>query len=176
MPENPNEYRVMLRFSVMFNEFWSDSRNDVDHGKYFSDLRRQSTVDFSFNKASILLPNLFYMTYEALKHHRFDRPPRTPPNSHYSSKIARITYPGDEFKTERDSAIALITQHHSKNPDASSFITASTQQAGTSLVGINLLGLLWYDLSFIPPPALPVSTVQAQASGNPTTSTLSVSS
>ena len=75
MPRNPDEYCVMFRFSVIFNEFCRDNSNDVDHEKYLSDLRRQSTVDLFSNKASILHPNLFRMTYEALKHHGFDRTP-----------------------------------------------------------------------------------------------------
>ncbi len=81
MPKNPDEYRFMLCFSVMFNDFSRDNSNEVDHDMYLSDLRRQSTVDIFLNNASILRPNLFRMTYEALKHHGFDRPPRPPPNS-----------------------------------------------------------------------------------------------
>ena len=72
------------------------------------------------------------MTYEALKHNGFDRPPHPPPNYRYSRKFAWIIYPGDEFQTERDSAIAIITEHHSKNPGAPSCVAALTQQAGTS--------------------------------------------
>ena len=69
MLKNPNEYRIMLRFSAMLNHFCNDS------------LRRQSTVDLFSNEASVLHPNLFRMPYEALKHHGFDRLPRPPPNS-----------------------------------------------------------------------------------------------
>ncbi len=176
MLKNLDEYRVMLRFSVMFNEFCSDSSNEVDHDKYLSDLRRQSTVDLFFNNASILHPNLFCMTYEALKHHGFDRPPHPPPNSSYSRKVAWITYPGDEFKTERDFAIALITQHHSKNPGAPSSVSASTQQARPSSVVITSLGPLIYNSSFITSLALPTATVQAHPSSAPTTPALLVPS
>ena len=61
---------------------------DIDHDKYFFDLRMQSTVNLFFNKASILHSNLFRMTYEALKHHGFDRPRRLPLNSRYLRKVA----------------------------------------------------------------------------------------
>ena len=111
----------------MFNEFSSDSSNDVDHDKYLSDLWKRRTADLLFKKTSIQHPNLFRMAYETLKHHEFGRPPQPPPNSRYSRKIAWIIYPGDEFKTERDSAIAQITQHHSNNPSAPSSVAASTQ-------------------------------------------------
>ncbi len=176
IPKNSDEYLFILRFSVMFNQSWNDSSNDVDHDKNLSDLRRQSTVELFLNKASILHLTLFRKTYEALKHHGFDRPPRPPPNSRYSRKVACIIHPDDEFKTERESAIALITQHHSKNSGAPSPVAASTQQAGTSSVGNTSLGSLSYNSSFIPPPALPTATAQAQASGTTTTSTLPVSS
>ncbi len=166
----------MLRFSVMFNEFCRDHRNDIDHDKYFSDLRKQSTVDLFFNKASILHSNLFRMTYEALKHHGFDRPRRPPPNSRYLRKVAWLVYPGNEFKAESDFFIALITQNHSNNPGALSSVAASTQQAGPFSVGITWLGTLSYKSSFTLSSALPTATVQAQASSAPTTSTLSVSS
>ncbi len=176
MPTNPDDYRIMLRFSVMFNQFCNHSSNDVDLNKYLSDLRRQSTVDLFFNKASILHSNLFRITYEELKHHGFDGPPRPLPNSRYSRKVAWIIYPGVEFKTECKSAVALIAQHHSKNPVAPSSVAALTQQAGTSSVGITSQGLLSYNSSFIPPPIIPTATVQAQASRTPTTSSLPVSS
>ncbi len=84
----------MLRFSVMFTQSGNDSSNDVDYDKYFFDLRRQSTADLSFIKASILHPNLFRMMYKALKHHGFYGSPHPPPNSRYSRKVARIIYPG----------------------------------------------------------------------------------
>ncbi len=174
MPKNSDEYRIMLRISVMFNQFCNDSSNDVDHDKYLSDLRRQSIADLFFNKATILYPNLFRMTYEALKHHGFDKPPRPPSNSRYSRKVAWTIYPGDEFKAERESAIALVTQHYSKNIGAPSRGAASTQQVGTSSVGITSLDPLSYNSSCIPPSALPTANVQAQASGTPTTSTLPV--
>ncbi len=161
MPKNPDEYLVMLRFFVLFNELCRDNSNDVDHHNYFSDLQRHSTVDLFFNKASILHPNLFRMTYETLKHHGFDRPRRPPPKFYYSRKVAWIIYPGDESKTERDSDIALITQHHSNNPGAPSSAATSAQQAGTFSVGITSLGLLSYNLSLIPPPALSTATIQA---------------
>ncbi len=118
----------MLRFSVMFNQFCNDHSNDVDHDKYLSDLRSQSTVDLFFNKASILHPSLSRMNYEALKHHGFNRLPQPPPFSHFSRKFAWIIYPGDEFKTECEFAIAPITQHHSKNLGEPFSVAASTQQ------------------------------------------------
>ncbi len=95
MPTNSDEYRMMLRFSVLFNQFCNDGSNDVDHDKYLSDLRSQSTVDSFFKKASILHSNLLCMMYEALKHYWFDRSPRPPPNSNYSRKVAWIIYPDD---------------------------------------------------------------------------------
>ncbi len=162
MPKNPDEYRIILRFSVMFNQFCNYSSSDVDHDKYLTDLRRQSTVDLFFNKASILHSNLLRITHEALKHHGFDRPPRPPPNYSYSPKVASIIYPSDEFKSERESAIALITQYHSKNPTAPSPAAASTPQSGPSSVGITSLRPLSYSSSFISTPALPTETVQAQ--------------
>ncbi len=116
------------------------------------------------------------MTYEAFKHSGFDRPPRPPPNSRYSRKVLWVIYLGDEFKTERVSAIALITQHHSNNPGAPSSVVGSTHEAGASSVGITSLGSLSYNSSFSPPPALPTATVQAQPSGTTTTSTLPDSS
>ncbi len=176
MPKNPDEYLVMLRFSVTFNDFCDGSRNDVDHDKYFSDLRRLSTNDVFFNKASIPHPNLFRMMYKALKHHGFDRPPHPAPNSRYSRKVAWIIYPGVEFETEHDSAIALITKQNSKKCCALLSVATSTQQVGTSSIGITPLEPLSYNSSFIPPPALPTTAVQAQASGTPTTSTFLVSS
>ncbi len=115
-PKNPDEYRIMLCFSVILNQFRKGSSIDVDHDKYLSDVRRQSTVYLFLNKVTILHPNLFRMTYEAFKHHKFDRPPRPPPNSCYSHKVAWILHSGDEFKEEYHSAIAPITQHYSKNP------------------------------------------------------------
>ena len=96
MPKKPDEYRIMLFFSVMFNQFRNVSSNDVDHDKYLADLRRQSTVYLFFNKASILHTNLFRMTCEALTHHGFDVSPHPPLNSRYSRKFAWIIYPGDE--------------------------------------------------------------------------------
>ncbi len=128
-----------------------------------------------FNNASILHSILFRTTYEALKHHGFDRPPHSPLNSCYSRKLAWIIYPGDLLKTERDVAIALITLHHSSNPCASSFSAASTTQIGPSSVGITSLGPLSYDSPFILQPAIPTATVQARTSGTPTTSMLPVS-
>ncbi len=101
---------------------------------------------------------------------------RSRPNLRYSRKVAWIIYPGDEFKTKRDSAIALITQHHLKNPCAPSSAAASTQQAAAYSVGITSLGPLSYNSLFIPPPALSTAIVQAQASSTPNTSTLLVSS
>ncbi len=105
MRKNPDEYRIVLRFSIMFIQFYHDSSNGVDHNKYLSDLRRQSTVDKFFSKASILHPNIFRVTYKASNHHGFDRPLHRPPNSRYSRTVAWIIYPGDESKTEHDSAI-----------------------------------------------------------------------
>ncbi len=134
LPGNPDEYLIMLRFSVVFNQFCIDSSNDVDFNKYLSDFRKQSIVDLSFNKASILHPNLFRMTYEALKHHEFDRHPHPPANSRLSSRVTCIIYPGNKFKAERELAFALILQHHSKNPGAPSSDAASTQQPGPSSV------------------------------------------
>ncbi len=87
MPKSLEEYRVILRVSVMFNQFCNENSNDIGHCKYLADLRRQSKIDLFFNKASTIHPNLFRMTYETLKHHGFDRPPYLPPNSRYSRKV-----------------------------------------------------------------------------------------
>ncbi len=72
--------------------------------------------------------------------------------------------------------MALITQHHSKNPGPSSSVSASTHQARPSSVVITSLGPLIYNSLFRTSPALPTATVQAQASSAPTTSTLPVCS
>ncbi len=142
MLTNPDEYRVVLRFSVMFKEFCNDSSKDVDYDNYLADLRRQSGVDLFLNKASIVHPNPFRMTYEVLTHHGFEKPPHPPPNLCYSRKVMWLIYPGDQSKTERDSFCALISQHHSKNPGTASSSAVSTPQSGPSSVGISLLGSL----------------------------------
>ncbi len=159
----------------MFNEICNDSCNDINHDKHLSDLRRQNTFDLFFSRASILHPNLFRTTCEALKHHKFDRLLHPPANSRHSHKVSWMIYPGLDFKTEHDSAIDLITEHHSKNPGTLSSTAASTPQAGPSAVGITSLGSQSYNSSFIPPPDLPSATVQAQASGTLTTSALTLS-
>ena len=176
MPQDLDQYLVILQFSVIFHEFCSVCSSEFGHYKYFSHLRRQTTVGLFFKKAFILHLNLFRMTYEALKHHGFDRPPRPPSNSCYSRSVTCIIYPGDEFKTELESATDLIIQHHSKIPVAPSFVAASAQQAWTSSFGITSLGPLSHNSSFTLPPALPSAAVQTQASGTQTTSTLPVSS
>ena len=53
-PDNSDEYRIMLRLSIMLNQFFNDSSTDADHSKCISDLRRQSTVKTFFDEASIL--------------------------------------------------------------------------------------------------------------------------
>ncbi len=72
--------------------------------------------------------------------------------------------------TKRDSAIALITQHHLKNPVAPSSAAALNPQAAPSSVGITSVGTLSYNSSFIPTPAASTATVQALASDTTTTS------
>ncbi len=114
MPPNPDQYRIILRISVMFNHFCNNGSNGVDHNMYLSDLPRQSTAAKLFNRASILHTSLFRMTCEALKHHEFDKTAHPPPNSCLFRKIAWIIHPGYEFNTERESSIAFITQSHSE--------------------------------------------------------------
>ena len=82
------------------------------------------------------------MTSEALKHHELDRLPKQLLNSRYFGIFACLIYTADEFKTERDSTIALITEYHSKNLRAPSFAAASIQRAAPSSVSITSLGPL----------------------------------
>ena len=147
----------------------------MDHDKYVPDLRIQSTVLKFFNRASILHPNRFFVTYEVLKHQGFDRLPYPSPNSRYSRKAVWIIYPSDEVETESSSTIALIPQHLSNNLSAPSSAASSTTQAGPSSGCITSLRPLSYNSSLIAPLVLPTSTVRSQESGEPTKSTSPVS-
>ena len=133
-------------------------------------------MDTFFSTASALQPDLFRLTYGALKHCGFDRLLHPLPNSCYSREIVWVVYPGDEFMTEWDSAVALIAHYHSRKTGATSSATASIAQAGPSSVRTVSLGLLNYKSSFILPSALRTATVLAQSSSNLTTSTFPVSS
>ncbi len=95
------------------------------------------------------------MTYEASKHHGFDRSFHPPLNSRYPCKAASIIYPVNEFETESDSSIVLISLHNSNNPGAPSTATAPIASARPSQVGITSLGPLSYDRLFIPHPLIP---------------------
>ncbi len=97
------------------------------------------------------------MMYKALKHLGIDRPPQPPPDSRYYCNVAWIIYPGNDGKAECDSAIALILQHYSKNPCASSSTATSTPQSGPSSVDITSLVSLSCNASFTPPSDLSIA-------------------
>ncbi len=159
----------MLQFSIKFEHFCNDSRNDVGYSKHLSDLRKHSAIDSFFHKAWIEYLDLFHVWLNALMQHLFERPSHPPPNSRYSLTAALPIFPGNGSKTEHDPAIALIAQHHSKNPGSPCSAVASIAQAGPYSGGNTSVRSLSYNSSFISLPELPTASVQAQTYSTPAT-------
>ena len=176
LPSNEDEARVMFRFALLFHDFCTDKSDNADHDKYLANLRNHGEPDTFFNKAAVLHPTIFRITFELLKHHGFDRPPNPPSNYRYSRKVAWIIYPGDEFQTQRELAATLITQHHSRSSTSNPTSTAGNPAAGPSSSGMTSQGPLSYNSSFIPPPVTTPRTVPAQVSSVPFTSSVPMSS